>query len=78
MNLERHLLMTEFFFLVNYSFNYFSNKHKTNMESHYQYWPSPIKGGSGPLFSKCITTPLQTFWTRDSRHWFSILCVFTQ
>lgn len=34
--------------------------------------------GSGPVFSKCRTTPLWTFWTRDSRHWFNIRCVRTQ
>lgn len=40
--------------------------------------PSPMRGGSGPVFSKLMTTPLWTFWTRDSRHWFNILCVRTQ
>lgn len=40
--------------------------------------PSPSRGGSGPVFSKWMTTPLWTFWTRDSRHWFSILWVRTQ
>lgn len=29
-------------------------------------------GGSGPVFSKFITTPLWIFCTRDSRHWFNI------
>lgn len=40
--------------------------------------PSPPRGGSGPVFSKLMTTPLWTFCTRDSRHWFSIRCVRTQ
>lgn len=40
--------------------------------------PSTTYGGSGPVFSKLMTTPLWTFWTKDSRHWFSILCVRTQ
>ena len=37
-----------------------------------------MSGGSGPVFSKLMTTPLWTFCTRDSRHWFNILCVRTQ
>lgn len=40
--------------------------------------PSPTRGGSGPVFSKLMTTPLWTFWTRDSRHWFNILWESTQ
>lgn len=37
-----------------------------------------IGEGSGPAFSKFITTPLWTFCTNDSRHWFSILGEHTQ
>ena len=34
--------------------------------------------GSGPAFSKFITTPLCTFCTKDSRHWLSILGEHTE
>lgn len=53
--------------------------HHCHLISKYKRHQVPSIGeGSGPAFSKFITTPLCTFCTSDSRHWFSILGEHTQ
>lgn len=38
----------------------------------------PTGAGSAPVFSKHTTTPVWTFCTRDSKHWFNTLDVVIQ
>lgn len=80
---EYQTVMTAFFFftafhICKFVHNYFKDRNCSKMCASSKNSPSPMRGGSGPVFSKLMTTPLWTFWTRDSRHWFNILCVRTQ
>lgn len=55
------------------------DSHPCHLISRCKKFQVPSIGeGSGPAFSKFITTPLCTFCTNDSRHWFSILGEHTQ
>lgn len=53
-------------------------KHNNIKYENWNTLPSVFKGGgSGPYFSKFITTPPWSFCTSDSKHCINILCEIT-